>query len=60
MVEPPGVDLDRFAVTSTTGEAIGCSTWAAESAQGVRGRPQARDHLVGPWLRDVEPSEVPA
>jgi glycosyltransferase involved in cell wall biosynthesis len=59
-IVPPGVDLDRFTITAPPGEGKVLYLGGRNPRKGYDIAAQLADTLVGPWLRDVEPGEVPA
>lgn len=60
VVEPPGVDLGRFAVRPRPPERRVLYLGGRNARKGYEVAVGLADTLVGPWLRDVEPDEVPA
>lgn len=58
-VEPPGVDLDRFTVRPRPSERRVLYLGGRNPRKGYDVAAGLADTLVGPWLRDVEPAEVP-
>lgn len=59
-VVPPGVDLSRFAPSPRPGERRVLYLGGRNSRKGYEVARELADTLVGPWLREVEPAEVPA
>jgi glycosyltransferase involved in cell wall biosynthesis len=60
VVEPPGVDLDRFRVTPRPKERRVLYLGGRNARKGYPVAEGLADTLVGPWLRDLEPGHVPA
>jgi glycosyltransferase involved in cell wall biosynthesis len=56
---PPGVDLTRFAVTARPAKRRVLYLGGANPRKGYDVARQLADTLVGPWLRDVDPDEIP-
>ena len=59
-VVPPGVDLGRFHPTPRPAEKRVLYLGGRNRRKGYEIAAELADTLVGPWLRDVEPAEVPA
>ena len=59
LIAPPGVDLARFAPTPRPAERRVLYLGGRNRRKGYAIAAQVADTLVGPWLRDVEPDEVP-
>jgi glycosyltransferase involved in cell wall biosynthesis len=59
-VIPPGVDLSRFVPSPRPAERRVLYLGGRNSRKGYEVAQQLADTLVGPWLRDLDPSEVPA
>ena len=59
-VAPPGVDLARFAVTPRPGERRVLYLGGRNPRKGYEVARELADTLVGPWLRDIDPTEIPA
>jgi glycosyltransferase involved in cell wall biosynthesis len=59
-VVPPGVDLTRFAPSPRPPERRVLYLGGRNSRKGYEVARELADTLVGPWLDDVPPSEVPA
>ena len=59
MVEPPGVDLDRFAVTPRPRADRVLYLGGKNPRKGYQVALPLATTMVGPWLRDVAPEEVP-
>jgi glycosyltransferase involved in cell wall biosynthesis len=59
-VVPPGVDLARFVPSPRPTERRVLYLGGRNSRKGYEVAQRLADTLVGPWLRDVEPSQVPA
>jgi glycosyltransferase involved in cell wall biosynthesis len=59
-VVPPGVDLARFVPSPRPMERRVLYLGGRNSRKGYEVAQRLADTLVGPWLRDVEPSQVPA
>ena len=58
-VAPPGVDLSRFTVTPRPDERRVLYLGGKNPRKGYDVAATLADTLVGPWLRDVDPSEIP-
>jgi len=58
-VAPPGVDLSRFHVRPRPHTSRVLYLGGANPRKGYDVALQLADTLVGPWLRDVDPTEVP-
>jgi glycosyltransferase involved in cell wall biosynthesis len=56
---PPGVDLTRFAVTPRPAKRRVLYLGGANPRKGYDVARELADTLVGPWLRDVDPDEIP-
>jgi glycosyltransferase involved in cell wall biosynthesis len=59
IVAPPGVDLARFTVRPRPAERRVLYLGGRNRRKGYEVAVQHADTLVGPWLRDLEPAEVP-
>ena len=59
-VIPPGVDLARFTPSRRPNERRVLYLGGRNSRKGYEVAQQLADTLVGPWLRDLDPAEVPA
>ena len=59
-VIPPGVDLSRFAPSARPDVRRVLYLGGRNSRKGYEVAQQLADTLVGPWLRDLDPAEVPA
>lgn len=59
-IEAPGVDLRRFPVTPRPGTGRVLYLGGRNARKGYEVARDLADTLVGPWLRDVEPGEIPA
>ena len=59
-VAPPGVDLGRFGPTPRPAERRVLYLGGRNRRKGHEVAEKLADTLVGPWLRDVDPAEVPA
>lgn len=59
IIEPPGVDLDRFPVMPRPGSGRVLYLGGRNARKGYEVAVGLADTLVGPYLRDVDPSEVP-
>ncbi len=59
-VIPPGVDLSRFAPSPRPADRRVLYLGGRNSRKGYEVAQRLADTLVGPWLRDLDPSEVPA
>jgi glycosyltransferase involved in cell wall biosynthesis len=59
IVEPPGVDLRRFPVTPRPATRRVLYLGGRNARKGYEVAAGLADTLVGPWLRDIEPDEVP-
>jgi glycosyltransferase involved in cell wall biosynthesis len=59
-VVPPGVDLSRFAPSPRPNERRVLYVGGRNSRKGYEVARELADTLVGPWLREVDPIEVPA
>lgn len=60
VVESPGVDLKRFRVTPRPTERRVLYLGGRNARKGYPVAEGLADTLVGPWLRDLEPGDVPA
>lgn len=60
IIAPPGVDLARFPVTPRPTQRRVLYLGGRNRRKGYEVAAGLADTLVGPWLRDVEPSEIPA
>lgn len=58
-VEPPGVDLARFPVRPRPEKRRVLYLGGRNPRKGYEVARDLADTLVGPWLRDVEPAEIP-
>ena len=58
-VEPPGVDLGRFTVTPRPEARRVLYLGGRNARKGYAVAAELADTLVGPWLKDVEPAEIP-
>ncbi len=59
-IVPPGVDLSRFSVSPRPADRRVLYLGGRNRRKGYDVAQRLADTLVGPWLRDVEPEEVPA
>lgn len=59
-VVPPGVDLERFSVQPRPAERRVLYLGGRNPRKGYEVAVELADTLVGPWLHDVEPAEIPA
>jgi len=59
IIAPPGVDLAHFPVLPRPSERRVLYLGGANPRKGYPIAERLADTLVGPWLRDVEPDEVP-
>jgi glycosyltransferase involved in cell wall biosynthesis len=59
-VVPPGVDLTRFAPSPRPAERRVLYLGGRNSSKGYEIAMELADTLVGPWLRDLDPAEIPA
>jgi glycosyltransferase involved in cell wall biosynthesis len=59
IVAPPGVDLSRFPVTPRPGAGRVLYLGGRNARKGYAVAAELADTLVGPYLRDVEPEEIP-
>ena len=59
-IAPPGVDLRRFRPTARPAERRVLYLGGRNRRKGYAVAAKLADTLVGPWLRDVDPDEVPA
>jgi glycosyltransferase involved in cell wall biosynthesis len=59
LIAPPGVDLSRFTVTPRPPERRVLYLGGKNPRKGYDVAARLADTLVGPWLRDVDPAEVP-
>lgn len=59
-VVPPGVDLDRFRPTPRPAERRVLYLGGRNSRKGYEVAQRLADTLVGPWLSELDPAEVPA
>ena len=59
-VIPPGVDLSRFGPAPRPGRRSVLYLGGRNPRKGYEAARGLADTLVGPWLRDVDPAEVPA
>lgn len=60
IVAPPGVDLSRFAPTPRPERRSVLYLGGRNPRKGYGIASRHADTLVGPWLRDIDPDEVPA
>lgn len=60
VVVPPGVDLTRFRPSPRPPDRRVLYLGGRNSRKGYEVAVELADTLVGPWLHDVDPSEVPA
>lgn len=60
VIEPPGVDLDRFTVRPRPEARRVLYLGGRNARKGYEVAAGLADTLVGPWLRDLRPSEIPA
>jgi glycosyltransferase involved in cell wall biosynthesis len=60
LIVPPGVDLGRFPVTPRPKDRRVLYLGGRNRRKGYDVAATLADTLVGPWLRDVEPDEVPS
>jgi glycosyltransferase involved in cell wall biosynthesis len=60
VVIPPGIDLDRFVPTPRTRRGRVLYLGGKNPRKGYDVAAGLADTLVGPWLRDLDPAEVPA
>ncbi len=60
IIAPPGVDLARFPVTPPPRTGRVLYLGGRNARKGYPVAVELADTLVGPWLRDVEPDEIPA
>jgi teichuronic acid biosynthesis glycosyltransferase TuaC len=59
LIEPPGVDLGRFSVTPRPASRRVLYLGGRSARKGYPVARDLADTLVGPWLRDVQPDEIP-
>ena len=59
-IAPPGVDVGRFHPTPRPAERRVLYLGGANPRKGYEVAQRHADTLVGPWLRDVDPAEVPS
>jgi glycosyltransferase involved in cell wall biosynthesis len=59
-IVPPGADLTRFVPSDRPEERRVLYLGGRNSRKGYEVARELADTLVGPWLRDVEPAEIPA
>jgi glycosyltransferase involved in cell wall biosynthesis len=59
-VVPPGVDLARFRPTPRPAERRVLYLGGRNPRKGYEVAQRLADTLVGPWLRDLDPAEIPA
>ena len=57
---PPGVDLDRFRPTPRPPDRRVLYMGGRNPRKGYEVAASLADTLIGPWLRDLDPAEVPA
>jgi glycosyltransferase involved in cell wall biosynthesis len=60
VVAPPGIDLRRFPVTPRPPDRRVLYLGGRSARKGYDVARDLADTLVGPWLRDIEPDDVPA
>lgn len=60
VVIPPGIDLRRFRPTPRPSQRRVLYLGGANRRKGYRVAVELADTLVGPWLRDVPPEDIPA
>ncbi len=60
VIAPPGVDLARFTVRPRPAERRVLYLGGRNARKGYDVAAGLADTLVGPWLRDVEPADIPA
>ena len=60
VVAPPGIDLRRFPVTARPTDRRVLYLGGRNARKGYDVARDLADTLVGPWLRDIEPDEIPA
>lgn len=60
IVVPPGVDLSRFTVMPRPSDRRVLYLGGRNRRKGYEIAKDLADTLVGPWLREVEPAEIPA
>lgn len=60
IIEPPGVDLARFSVTPRPASRRVLYLGGRSAGKGYPVAVKLADTLVGPWLRDVQPEEIPS
>jgi len=60
VVAPPGIDLTRFAPAPRPSSRRVLYLGGRNPRKGYEVATQLADTLVGPWLREVDPAEVPA
>ena len=60
IVAPPGVDLERFTVSPRPADRRVLYLGGRNRRKGYDVAAGLADTLVGPWLRDVQPDEIPA
>jgi glycosyltransferase involved in cell wall biosynthesis len=60
MVVPPGIDLERFCPSPRPAERRVLYLGGRNPRKGYDIAMKLADTLVGPWLRDLEPADVPA
>jgi glycosyltransferase involved in cell wall biosynthesis len=58
-IVPPGVDLERFRVTPRPANRRVLYLGGTNPRKGYDVARELADTLVGPWLRDVEPDDIP-
>jgi hypothetical protein len=59
-VVPPGADLTRFAPSPRPGERRVLYLGGRNTSKGYEVATRLADTLVGPWLRELDPAEIPA
>ena len=60
VIAPPGVDLARFSVRPRPAERRVLYLGGRNARKGYEVAARLADTLAGPWLRDIQPGEVPA
>jgi glycosyltransferase involved in cell wall biosynthesis len=60
VIAPPGVDLARFKVTPRPAQRRVLYLGGQNARKGYDVAAELADTLVGPWLNDVEPADIPA
>ncbi|HEX5041176.1 MAG TPA: glycosyltransferase [Candidatus Limnocylindria bacterium] len=59
-IAPPGIDLRRFTASPRPAQRRVLYLGGRNRRKGYEVAARLADTLVGPWLRDVEPDEIPA